>query len=110
MSSEGWVVNDSNVSTDALTDQFDALVESSIDPGWLARKLLKAKIVTFNEMERATDTLTRDTETQRRHFLMTSVVKKSRESAHCFKDFLNILELEPALKIYATTLQNYYSE
>ena len=96
--------------TEALTELFDTLVESSIKSDWLARKLFSAKIIAFEEMQRATDDLTRETEINRRQYLMTLVVKKCQEDLQKFRKFSEILDSEPAHGKYAAELRKCYGE
>ena len=96
--------------TEALTELFDTLVESSIKSDWLARKLFSAKIIAFAEMQRATDVLTRETEIERRQYLMTFVVKKCQENVQWFQKFSDILDSEPAHAKYTGELLKCYGE
>ena len=96
--------------SEALTDRFDVLVESSIKSDWLARKLFSAKVIAFNEMQRATDLLTREAETDRRHYLMACVIKKSEEDVQCFYKFLDVLDLDPVYEKYAADIRKLFRE
>ena len=96
--------------TEALTELFDTLVESPIKSDWLARKLFTAKIIVIEEMQRATDVLTRETEIERRQYLMTLVVKKCQEDVQWFRKFLGILDSEPVYGKYTGELRKCYGE
>ena len=110
MSSNGLDDRERAAATEALTDWFDTLVESPIGSDWLARKLFSNKIIALNEMQRAIDVRTRETEIDRRQYLMLRVITKTQEDIQCFRKFLDILDLDDAYSKYPTEIRKCYRE
>ena len=109
----GSVLN-SDAAKKALVQCADLIVESTIDPNALARKLNAREILSEIEYRRVRDNRTRDSEEERRETILDIVKDRIKHNADIFTTFMEVLKelgrADIADKIMAKykSMLNYY--
>ena len=86
----GSVLN-SDAAKKALVQRADLIVESTIDPNALARKLNARDVISEIEYKRVRDNRTRDSEEERRETILDCVKDRIKHNADIFNTFLDVL-------------------
>ena len=109
----GSVLN-SDAAKKALVQCTDLIVESTIDPIDLARKLYAREVISEIEYKRVRDNRTRDSEEERRATIFDNVKDRIKHNADIFTIFLDVLKdlgradiADKIMAIYKSML-NYY--
>ena len=87
----GSVLN-SDAANNALVKCADLIVESTIDPNALARKLNAREVIFEIEYKRVRDNRTRDSEEERRETILNYVKDRIKHNADIFTTFLDVLK------------------
>ena len=95
---------------DALTENFGVLVDSSIDPGWLARNLFSYKLISFNLLKETTDKYCPKTADQLRQRLLIDLLERVQCDDNAYGQFLQILRQEAAYDPLANLIEQSYGE
>ena len=82
----------SDAAKKALVQCADLIVESTIDPNGLARKLYVKEVISENEYKRIKDNRTRDSEEERRDTILDYVKDRIKHNADIFTTFLEVLK------------------
>ena len=82
----------SDAAKKALVQCADLIVESTIDPNALARKLNAREVISETENKRIKDNRTRDSEEERRETILDYVKDRIKHNADIFTTFLEILK------------------
>ena len=82
----------SDATKKALVQCTDLIVESTIDPSTLARKLITRDDKFENELKRVKDRSTRDSEVERRQTVLDCVIDRVKLNADIFTTFLGALK------------------
>ena len=82
----------SDAAKKALVKCADLIVESTIDPNALARKLNAKDVISEIQYKRIKDNRTRDSEEERRETILDFVKDRIKHNADIFTTFLEILK------------------
>ena len=90
-SGSGSTSADCDAATKALDRCSEIIVESTIDPLTLARKLYSDEIISEDVFKRVKDPACRDTNDQRRQYILDDIMDRVKRDADTFTKFVNIL-------------------
>ena len=95
---------------EALTENFDVLVNSSIDPEWLAGNLFSYKLISFSRLKVITDKYCPRTADQLRQQLLIDLLERVQCDDKAYGQFLQILRQELAYEPIINLIERSYGE